>query len=134
MAANLKYSLAARNGQLSDLNTRIGTSCRIRLYDGTQPATPDTAIGSQVLLVEWTGNAAGFGSVASGVLTASAVSSVNAGATGTATWFRITTSGGTAVIDGSAGTTDSDMILTSAAISSGVSQAFNSLAITGGNA
>ena len=134
MPANLKYSLAARNGQLTDLNTRIGASCRIALYDGSQPAGPDTAIGAQVKLVEWTGNAGGFGSVASNVLTAAAVANVNAIASGTATWFRISTSGGVAVVDGSAGVSASDMILTSAGIVSGVAQAFNSLTITGGNA
>lgn len=134
MPLNLKYSLANRNGQLTDMNTRIGANAQIRLYDGTQPAGPDTAITTQVLLVQWTGNAGGFGSVAANVLTASAVANVNASASGTATWFRILTSGGVAVVDGSAGVATSDMILTSASIVSGVSQAFNSAAITGGNA
>ena len=134
MALNLKYSVAARNGQLTDLNTRVGISCKISLYDGVQPAGPDTAISTQVLLVQWTGNVTAFGSVATNVLTAGAVANVNAVASGTATWFRITTSGAVAVIDGSAGTSASDMILTSAGIVSGVAQAFNSLTITGGNA
>jgi hypothetical protein len=136
MPSNLKYTTAARDGQLSDLNTRVGASCHIRLYDGTQPANANTAITTQVLLVEWTGNAGGFGSVSGGVLTANAVANVNAVATGTATWFRITTSGGTAVIDGNAGLAGAtpDMVLTSTSIVSGVAQAFNSLAITGGNA
>lgn len=134
MPANLKYSVAARNNQLTSLNTDIGASCKIALYDGAQPAGPGTAITSQVKLVEWTGNAGGFGAVSAGALTASAVATVNAIANGTATWFRISTSGGAAVVDGSAGTSASDMILTSAAIVSGSAQQFSSMVITGGNA
>lgn len=134
MPLNMKYSLAARNGQLTDLNTRIGTSCKIALYDGAQPAGPDTAVTTQVKLAEWTGNVGGFGSVAANVLTAAAVANVNAVASGTAAWFRITTSAAVAVIDGTAGTATSDMILTTTAIVSGAAQAFSSLTITGGNA
>ena len=134
MPLNLKYSVGTINNQLTQLNTDIGISAQIRLYDGTQPAGPGTAITTQVLLAQWTGNAGGFGSAAAGVLTASAVANVNAGNSGTASWFRILTSGGTAVVDGSAGTASSDMILTTTTIVSGAAQAFTSMTITGGNA
>ena len=134
MPLNLKYSVGTINNQLTQLNTDIGISAQIRLYDGTQPAGPGTAITTQVLLAQWTGNVAGFGSVAAGVLTAAAVANVNASASGTASWFRILTTGGTAVIDGSAGTATSDMILTTTTIVSGGAQAFTSMTITGGNA
>lgn len=134
MPLNLKYSVGAINNQLTQLNTDIGASAQIRLYDGAQPAGPGTAVTSQVLLAQWTGNAGGFGSVSAGVLTAAAVANVNASAGGTAAWFRILTTGGTAVIDGSAGTATSDMILTTTTIVSGSAQAFTSMTITGGNA
>jgi len=134
MPLNLKYSVATRDSQLTSLNTDIGTSCKIRLYDGAQPAGPGTAITTQVLLAEWTGNAGGFGSVAAGVLTSAAVANTTGLAAGTASWFRIVTSGGTAVVDGSAGTATSDMILNTTTVSIGLTCQFTSLAITGGNA
>jgi hypothetical protein len=136
MPSNVKISSAARNSRIGSLNTSIGASALIRLYDGTQPAGPGTAITTQVLLAEWTGNAGGFGTATGGVLTASAVASVTAVASGTAAWFRILTSGAVAVIDGSAGVAAStpDMVLSNATIGSGNTATFVSLTFTDGNA
>jgi hypothetical protein len=134
MPTDLKYSNSVKNARMSALNTAIGASCKIQLYDGAKPAGPDTAITTQTKLAEWTGNAGGFGSVAGNVLTASAVASVTALANGTATWFRVTTSGGSAVFDGNAGLSGStpDMVLSSTSITSGQTCTFNSLSITAG--
>jgi hypothetical protein len=136
MPSNLKLSTAARDGRASDLNTRIGASALIRIYDGTQPAGPGTAVTTQTLLATFTGNAAGFGTVSGGVLTASAVASTTAAASGAATWFRILTSGGTAVIDGTAGLAadGDDMTLTANPLTSGQTINFTSLTLTEGGA
>lgn len=136
MPSNVKLSTAARDGRAGDLNTRIGANALIRIYDGTQPAGPGTAITTQNLLATFTGNASGFGSVSGGVLTASAVASTTASASGTATWFRILTSGGTAVIDGTAGLAADadDMTLTANPLTSGQTINFTSLTLTEGGA
>lgn len=81
----------------------------LRIYDSTggtgQPATPDTAIGSQVMLAELRFAATAESSTTNGLITFAAItgSSDNA-ATGTATWFRCFKSDGTTPLwDGSVG-------------------------------
>jgi hypothetical protein len=112
----------------------VGASGLLRLYNGTQPASPDTAVGSQVKLAELTCNATAFaGAASSGVLTASAISSANAVASGTASWFRLTKSDGTAVIDGTVGTSGADLIIDNTSINSGQSVSVTSLTVTAGN-
>jgi hypothetical protein len=82
----------------------------LRFYDSTggtgQPATVNTAIGSQVLLAELRFNATAAASTTNGVITFAAITSdTDADATGTATWFRALKSDGTTAIwDGSVGT------------------------------
>lgn len=90
----------------------------IRIYSGTQPATADTAITSQILLATLRWNATAFGSASTGVATANAITSdTDAAATGTATWFRALKSDGTTVLfDGSVGTTGADLNLSTTAI------------------
>ncbi len=53
---------------------------------------------------------------------------------GTATWFRCVDSTGTFCVDGSVGTSGSDLNLNSTTISSGQNVAVSSFVITGGNA
>ena len=94
----------------------------IRIYDGAQPATGDTAIAAQVLLAELRFGATAFPAAVAGVLTANAITAdSSANATGTAAWFRTFKSDGTtAVLDGTVGTATSNMILSTVAINIGV--------------
>ena len=104
----------------------------IRIYDGTQAATADTAVGAQVLLAELRFGATAFGSGSAGVATANAITAdSSANATGTASWFRCLKSDGTTVIyDGSVGTATADLILNTVSIVSGASVSITSLTIT----
>jgi len=88
------------------------------VYDGTQPATADTAITTQVKLAGLTFAATAFGAAVAGVATANAIGAdASADATGTATWFRAYQSDHTsAVFDGSAGTSGCNLNLSSASI------------------
>lgn len=56
----------------------------------------------------------------SNVLTAADPAAVSPVASGTAGYFRLATSGGTAILDGTVGTSGADMILGSTAIQTGV--------------
>jgi len=127
----IKYSLAHRNNAMTTLNTDIGTSAQIIIYSGAAPADVATA-PSGTLLVQFAGNATAFGSVGSGALTAGAVATVTATATGTAGYFRINTSGGTAVVQGTCGlpASGADMILTNTNIVTSQSIQFTSMSIT----
>lgn len=134
MANNPKYAVTLKNARLDAISTALGTSALLKIYDGSQPANPDTAITSQVLLVTLTCNASAFAAAASsGVLTANAISSANAGNSGTAAWFRLTTSGGTAKVDGTVGTSGTDAIINNASITSGQSVSCTALTITSAN-
>ena len=125
----IQYSTSHRTNAMTQLNTDIGASAQIIIYSGSAPANVATA-PTGTLLVQFAGNAGGFGSAASGVLTASAVAGVNASGTGTAGYFRINTSGGTAVVQGTVGTSGTDMIVTNTSITSGQACTFTSLTVT----
>jgi hypothetical protein len=128
----LAYSTAIRNARLDAVATAVGASGLLRFYDGSRPATGGTAT---TLLAELTLNATFAAAASSGVLTLNAITSdSSANATGTATWFRIVTSGGTHVIDGNVGTSGSDLNLNTTSIVSGAAVAVTSFTITGGNA
>lgn len=136
MASNPKYSIALQQARMADLVSTIGNAGLLKIYDGTQPASPDTAVGAQVLLSTHTCGSP-FGPASSSahpsVLTANAIGSATAGNTSTATWFRITTSGGTAHVDGSVGTSSADLILNSTSITSGQTVSITSLTVTSFN-
>lgn len=125
----IQYSTAARTSQMTQLASTIGANAQIIIYSGTAPANVATA-PTGTLLVQFAGNATAFGSASNGVLTANAVVAATAAATGTAGYFRINTSGGTAVMQGTVGTTGTDMIVTNTSIASGQVCNFNSLTIT----
>jgi hypothetical protein len=132
----IKYDTTTRNAKLDAVTTRVGTSARLRIYNGTRPANPGTAITSQTMLVELTCNASAFAPAASGgVLTANAISNGTAAATGTASWFRLFQSNGTtAIMDGDVGTSGSDLNLNNTSIATSQTVSVTSFTVTEGNA
>lgn len=129
----LAYNATMRNAQLDAITTFAAGSCKLRIYDGSRPATGGTAT---TLLAELTCNATFAPGAAAGVLTLNAITSdSSANATGTATWFRIVKSDGTThVMDGDVGTSGSDLNLNTTSIVSGASVAVTSFTITAANA
>lgn len=127
----LAYSSTLRNNRLDQITSAVGASGLLRIYDGSRPATGGAAT---TLLAELTCNATFAPGAAAGVLTLNAITQdSSANATGTATWFRITTSGGTAVVDGSVSTSGSDLNLTTTSIVSTQPVSVSSFTITEGN-
>ncbi len=130
MAANTHLSIASWNLGL-DAALNVLNNGFVQLYTGTQPATPDTALSGNTLLATLTLGATAFGASSAGTKTANAITSGTAVATGTATFFRAFKSDDvTAVIDGSAGTSGTDMVLNSAAISSGATVSISSWTVS----
>lgn len=130
----IKLSVAARNAMLDSLTSTVSGSAKLRIYDGSQPAGPGTAVSTQTLLAELTCNATFAPAASSGTLTLNSITQATAAATGTASWFRIVTSGNTAVIDGSVSTSGADMNLNSTSIVSGGTVSITSATLTAGNA
>ena len=129
----IKYSTTIIGDRLTTLNTDIGTSAKLRIYSGTRPANVNAALSGNTLLAELICNAAGFGTVSAGALTAAAIASdASADATGTATFFRLFKSDGTtACIDGDVAVSSSDLNLTSTSITAGQTVGVSSFVITG---
>lgn len=117
MAFNLKRSNAAATIEADQVCNELDNGY-LRIYDGTQPTTANTAIGAQVLLAELRFNATAAPAATNGVATFNALTKDSAAnATGTASWFRALKSDGTTVIfDGSVGTSGCDLNLNSVAI------------------
>lgn len=103
----------------------------LKIYDGTQPTDAETAVTTQNVLASLTLNATAFaasvvtGAAGSrvGTATANAITDdTSADATGTATWFRVTKSGGAqACFDGSVAAVGgtADLLLASVSIVAG---------------
>lgn len=89
----------------------LANSGFIEVYDGTRPATPDTALGGgNHLLATLTFGATAFGGASNGVATANAITSGTCVRTGTASFIRVFKSDNTTVIgDGDCGTSGSDI-------------------------
>ena len=133
----LGFTATARNNQLDEITALIdaGTAGALKIYDGTRPTNADTAVGAQTLLAELTMNVTSFPAAAAGAMTANAITDdASANATGTASWFRIESSAGAAVVDGDVSTASSDLNLNTTAITSGVTVSVTSLVLTAGNA
>jgi len=126
----LAYSSTIRNAMLNAITTAAGASALLSIYNGARPATGGTAT---TLLAQLTCNATFAPAASGGVLTLNSITNNNAAATGTASWFRITSSGATFCLDGDVGTSGSDLNLTTTSIVSGQPVAVSSFAITEGN-
>lgn len=132
MANNLQISFAACDAEANAL-APLMNSGKLRIYQngGSNPVRCDDALGGATLLAELTMNATAFGASSNGVITANAITGANASATGTAHFYRIWNSAGTtAYIQGTCGTSGSDMNLNSVAISSGAAVSVSSLTHT----
>ncbi len=128
----LAFSSTLRNNRLDQITSAVGASGFLRIYSGSRPATGGA---TTTLLAELTCNATFAPGASGGVLTLNSITAdASANATGTATWFRIVTSGGTFVMDGDVGTSGSDLNLNTTSIVSGANVSVTSFTITEANA
>lgn len=113
----LSFDVTLRNNRLDEITARAGSSAIIRIYGGTPPANVGAALSSNPQLAELACSATFAAAASGGVLTANAISSdTNADASGTATFFRLLTSGGTAIVQGTVGTSGADLNLNNTSI------------------
>lgn len=125
------YVTSLRNAQLDAITAAVGSAGKLQIYDGTRPATGGAAT---VKLAEFTLGTPFAAAAAAAALSPSLPANTTGITNGTATRFRITTSAGAFVIDGSAGTSGTDLILNSATISTGVTVSVTGFTINRGNA
>jgi hypothetical protein len=130
----------AHNVQLTNLvaNTTANDICVllnggfIDVYDGTQPTTADTAIGSQVKLAVLGFSATAFAGAVLGIATANPITAcTDCLATSTAAWARLYKSDHTTVVmDVTVGTGTNDIIASTTSIIQHGSMSISSLTLT----
>jgi hypothetical protein len=114
-ATSFTMSTTQRHACGATIATNI-SSGHLRIYSGTDPGVLNAVTGT--LLVDWTLNATNTDT--GGVTTLGAVTNVNASATNTAAYFRITESdGATALFDGDCSATSGSLTLNTLSIVSG---------------
>lgn len=121
MALNTQLSNLAVNTEANALAALLNGGY-IDIYDGVQPATADTALSGNNLLVTLNLSLTAFGSSSGGVITANTISPGVCALTGTATFFRAYKSDHTtAVMDGTVGVVigQANLILSTTALTSG---------------
>ncbi len=130
----LGLATALRTTRATDIRDAIDAGAGaglLRIYDGVRPATGGSVTN---LLAELTLSDP-CGTVTNGVLTFSAITQdPSANNTGTATWFRVVTSAGAFVTDGSVGTSGADLNLITTSVTTGQPVQVSSLVWTEGNA
>lgn len=137
MAAAPSITTAARNAAADavvDLVDAGDTAGQLRIYAGTPPADVNTALSDNDLLATLTMSDPAFGAASNGVATADTITSdTSADDTGTATFFRVgSVNSGTftPVFQGSVGTSDADLVLSSTSITTGGTVSVSSLTYT----
>ena len=133
--AVLHLSTAAQNALANAIATLVDADAgagKILIYDGTIPTNANTAVGSQTLLATVNLADPAFGSASAGVITGTDPASVNAVATGTASWFRMTDNSGDVIMDGDVTVTagSGTMKLSSVSLTSGGPVDITSLTVT----
>lgn len=130
---SLKATNAAAGAMLAALTTLVNGGS-IKIYTGAAPTNVETA-ATGTLLATLALSATAFGAPSSSagtdaVATANAVTSATAVATGTAGYFRVCNSSGTAIWQGAIGTSGSDLNIGTVSISSGGTIAVSSFTVT----
>lgn len=121
MAVDWRIAAGMAEDMADLINTAVnagGGAGKLRIYDGTRPDGPASAVTTQTLLAEITLNDPAFTS-SGGTLTLDvdpAVTDSSANATGTASWGRIVDSDDNAVIDGNVDTSGASINLNTTSI------------------
>ena len=126
----IALSTTVRNAGLDAITTGIGASGFLDIYNGARPVSGGAATTKLAHLAL---SATAAPASSAGLLTFNAITTSNALATGTASWARYTTSGGTFVVDADVATSASDINLNTVSIVSGGPVAISSATITAPN-
>ena len=132
MALNSQYSTPARNAAAAAI-AALCNGGKLRIYDGAQPATADTALTTQNLLAEFAFANPAFGAAGSGIESVAGALIATVLRAGTATWARIVQSdGSTVVMDGTVGVSNANVILNAVTLSTPAQLTISSLSLEPG--
>ena len=129
-------SQAAAQAQLNAFGARVNGG-KLQIYDGARPANPQTAVTTQVKLLEFTLNNPAFNAatmqaanLAQALANVSGIPDATGLANSTASWGRVLDSSGNAVWDGDVGTGTTDFQLVTTTISTTSAVTLTSITIT----
>lgn len=131
----VQLSTTVRNARLDAIETAVGVSAIMRIRTGAAPANCGTADSGTILATlnlpsDWLAAASGGSKALAGTW-----QDASADATGTAAHFRVYDSGGaTCHIQGTVGTSGTDMIVDSVSFTAGQQFNVTSFTLTDGNA
>lgn len=131
----IQLSVGARNDRLNQFETTVGTSAILEIRSGAQPADCATAdsgtlLASLPLPSDWLAAASAGSKAKSGTW-----QDTSANGTGTAAHFRIKDNPGTTChMQGSVGTSGTDMIIDNTSIATGQQVTVTAFSITDANA
>jgi len=131
----VQLSVAVRNARLDAIETTAGASAVMKIFSGSAPANCAAADSGTVLATinlpsDWMAAATGGSKAKSGTW-----QDLSADNTGTAGHFRVYDSGVTTChIQGTVGTSGTDMTVNSTSFTAGQSFTVNSFTLTDGNA
>lgn len=131
----IQFSTAVRNARLDAVETAISTSAILRIRTGAAPANcaaadTGTVLADLTLPLDWMAAASAGSKAKSGTW-----QDASADATGTAAHFRVYDSSGTTChIQGTVGTSGTDMIVDNTSFAAGQSFTINTFTLTDGNA
>jgi len=130
----IQYSTTVNNAKLDAIESTIGASAILKIRSGAAPANCGSADSGTVLATvslpaDWMAAAASASKAKSGTW-----SDASADASGTAAHFRVYDSGGTTChIQGTVGTSGTDMIVDSVSFTAGQTFTVNTFTINAGN-
>lgn len=130
----LQYSVSLRNNQLNQVESTIGTAPKLRILTGSPPANCASA-QTGTMLVELTLPSDWLSAASNGQVSKVGTWSATASASGTAGYFRVyDSSGTTAHMQGTVGTSGTDMIIDNTSINTGQTVTVTSFTLNAGNA
>ena len=134
-----RVSTSAASAGVNAILALLTSGSVLKVYSSNQPATPDVLPGAgHDLLATFTLSTTPFGAAVAGASTANTIPATTIDKSGTASWFRISStqagypsSSGYGLIDGSASTAaTANLVLNSAALSSGAALSITALTVT----
>jgi hypothetical protein len=129
----LQYSVAVNNARLDSVESTAGTSAKLRIYTGSAP-TNCAAAATGTMLVEMALPSDWMNAASSASKTKLGTWSGTGAAAGTAGYFRIVdTAGTTCHVQGTAGTSGTDMILDNASIAVSQTVTVNTFTLNSAN-
>jgi hypothetical protein len=115
---SISIAVNTRNAQLNTYGANFNSGTLV-IYSGGVPATADTALSGDTVLVTLPFSSAAFAAASAGSMTANAITQTNAAASGTASFYRVFNSSSVCIEQGLVATSGADLNMNTTAIVAG---------------